>query len=1051
MEKLLKEKKSSASSAGRRGTSSKNSHNERFCDSSSLSSSDFSNDVGHNNGEVNNSHNESPSSSPYRLTTPTPTRPSNEGRDGALTRDEESKTKTSTSSTLGKTVHAVFTALAATSSNAATFSPSYGGGGASTMGLISEGHDDEAAGGECYSPSSSSSTTPRIMQVEFHPRGCVWNLILRVPLSATMAIGGSDGDSSGVEEDGGGFSNNEGRTSTTTATTTTTTMDAPLVITCCANEADEYVVEIATTDDNNVNSSNSSNSSDADDNLPQEGKQYHCEMKDVVEALEWLQRRILRAIRKEFRISAARGVADDDVGRESCGEMVLPEVVVVPPSLKGKVVRDAHGGRSVGSNEGITAAAYDTATKKNNQTAESNDQHQQTQQSSTTKRFYSYTPASKTRTIPAEINNNTKNSLHKSKGIAKSESIANMTDVTSKEVTSSESDDSHGTVEEDEEEEPNSEAVLSKKLCHVSRSSCSGYRSAATTTGNEDSRFFSNRRQLQQAASNNSRPTQSLPPTTDPLQVLGCTSSSSQEEDPEISPESLKSPVNEQVRPVVESMKGVGLPKSEIHLVRIGLYSRYSARQFFLNSNGDNVISSGSDYDEEVEREHQSMPTRGVNTSVFDGSDLNASERSLNFDYAMNGSSEALTMDVSNRSVCTEEDIRKAHLGLLSHKSMELRGIDRQSIFSSVGSEEGLNGGSVQVWNTMDSSKARLGLLSNLTMHATGMDRQSIYDYIPSEEELENDTARACNVMKAEGRAEGEVRMARKGVMSRNTMIKLKNGSKKDTTGDEQKIDERKVFQNMKGRCSEGELRSARRGIMSAASMIKYGAEAEALRQEILENEKVRRDAMQIEDATSREESASASMKASDGEIRSAKMGIASHKSMDSFRRKGVLKEDLSLPCRASFKDDQSSNDDDDDGSYHITETQIDVDSGDDVSDAKEDTKDTLVFSNHAMKKVEQVDILTEGQYYLGISMLVYMYSHLRETCRMGHTRVSIDDIDVHSCQSQQKLPLNGKYLSSTKTAGSIIRVVVDELDAEDEDDADHALLGGEDREYEKR
>jgi hypothetical protein len=31
----------------------------------------------------------------------------------------------------------------------------------------------------------------------------------------------------------------------------------------------------------------------------------------------------------------------------------------------------------------------------------------------------------------------------------------------------------------------------------------------------------------------------------------------------------------------------------------------------------------------------------------------------------------------------------------------------------------------------------------------------------------------------------------------------------------------------------------------------------------------------------------------------------------------------------------------------------------------------------------EFTDVLTEGQHYLGISMLVYMYSHLRETSRM--------------------------------------------------------------------
>ena len=62
-----------------------------------------------------------------------------------------------------------------------------------------------------------------------------------------------------------------------------------------------------------------------------------------------------------------------------------------------------------------------------------------------------------------------------------------------------------------------------------------------------------------------------------------------------------------------------------------------------------------------------------------------------------------------------------------------------------------------------------------------------------------------------------------------------------------------------------------------------------------------------------------------------------------------------------------------------------------------------------------------------------------------------MEDIDVHSCYPQYNSRRKIKYLSKTKSAGSIIRVVIDELDAEDENDADHELLSGEGKEYEKR
>ena len=81
------------------------------------------------------------------------------------------------------------------------------------------------------------------------------------------------------------------------------------------------------------------------------------------------------------------------------------------------------------------------------------------------------------------------------------------------------------------------------------------------------------------------------------------------------------------------------------------------------------------------------------------------------------------------------------------------------------------------------------------------------------------------------------------------------------------------------------------------------------------------------------------------------------------------------------------------------------------------------------------------------------MYSHLRETCRMGHTRINFEDVDVNSFQSLYGLSILGqqqgtrrssdgsggsgegissieriRYLDKTKSSGSIIRVVIDEL-----------------------
>jgi len=82
-------------------------------------------------------------------------------------------------------------------------------------------------------------------------------------------------------------------------------------------------------------------------------------------------------------------------------------------------------------------------------------------------------------------------------------------------------------------------------------------------------------------------------------------------------------------------------------------------------------------------------------------------------------------------------------------------------------------------------------------------------------------------------------------------------------------------------------------------------------------------------------------------------------------------------------------------------------------------------------------DILQEGQEYLSMAMLVNVYSKLRELSMLGHASVKLVDIDVNSHQSaarkkeMKRLGLlesnEDLYLGNTKTAGAIVRTVLDE------------------------
>ena len=199
-----------------------------------------------------------------------------------------------------------------------------------------------------------------------------------------------------------------------------------------------------------------------------------------------------------------------------------------------------------------------------------------------------------------------------------------------------------------------------------------------------------------------------------------------------------------------------------------------------------------------------------------------------------------------------------------------------------------------------------------------------------------------------------------------------------------------------------------------------------------------------------------------EGELRLAKLGCLSKKSMQNFRDTGVLKKSNSVVTFSDAdgnRDSRRSVGNRDDDIDTDTEKIEKVDKVTPIAKAKKskkssddevDINDTLVFSKNELLKKDS-DILTEGQYFLGISMLVYMYSHLRETCRMGHTRCKMEDIDVHSLQSQYRVGKTTKYLDDTKTAGSIIRIVIDELDYTDENEEENDIVGDENKEYEKR
>lgn len=231
----------------------------------------------------------------------------------------------------------------------------------------------------------------------------------------------------------------------------------------------------------------------------------------------------------------------------------------------------------------------------------------------------------------------------------------------------------------------------------------------------------------------------------------------------------------------------------------------------------------------------------------------------------------------------------------------------------------------------------------------------------------------------------------------------------------------------------------------------------------------------------------------SNGEIRSATKGIMSSRSMELFSKAKLAKLDeeetyndanstqknhaakktssmrdalLAAAKKSSSNEESATTTPKRSGSSSGGSSAAKSGWGNIVNDARraslEDSASGSSWVKNRRASISQSDILTEGQHYLSISMMVYMYSHLRETCRMGHTRVKFEELDVNSFQSLYgRGPAKGndsssfKYLNITKSSGSIVRTIIDELgslnERESNEDNNQDLMGGHSasREYE--
>ena len=295
---------------------------------------------------------------------------------------------------------------------------------------------------------------------------------------------------------------------------------------------------------------------------------------------------------------------------------------------------------------------------------------------------------------------------------------------------------------------------------------------------------------------------------------------------------------------------------------------------------------------------------------------------------------------------------------------------------------------------------------------------------------------------------------------------KLEEAIESEPANNDQSNSDDSFYDKMKKQCPEGELRSAFQGILSHRSLIKFGQEADKIRQQLLLDS----DDDNLLDEPPKD--AKLTRRCS-GEMRSAAKGIVSRNSMTDFHsnihgnyRRASSSGEKRPAVKAHVRRASISSGEESSARRGIGREKIisniicnahagrrvsSLSTDDETISSSSDNIESASVKLTEMESAPALDILAEGQTFLGISMLVYMYSHLREAVRMGLTRVNMQDIDVNSCQSQYTSHPKRAYLNKTKTAGSIIRVVIDELDNEDENDANHELLSGEDKEYERR
>ena len=340
------------------------------------------------------------------------------------------------------------------------------------------------------------------------------------------------------------------------------------------------------------------------------------------------------------------------------------------------------------------------------------------------------------------------------------------------------------------------------------------------------------------------------------------------------------------------------------------------------------------------------------------------------------------------------------------------------------------------------------------------------------QEEGEKDMTQVVKAMKSEHRTDGEIRVAKAGLVSRKTMLNMRNMAEasdsssadvndrprrsmsktesdqltsksweEDSQDSVERADEEEAlklsFEN------EAEIRQARRGLISQHTMRRLSLQS---------NERNFDDPDPVH-----EEKDKPKRRISTREIHMMRQGCASRRSILSADSQLRMKR-VPSQIHVSFLDDSHSDiaEVEEEKNQQAAEIKkATVAAAKKVVVSEDDDEDEnagmLVFSNNALEQSKKLDVLTEGQYFLGISMLVYMYSHLRETCRTGHTRCNMYDVDTHSVQSQYKGGKITSFLSASKTAGSIIRLVIDELEDANEDDADHEIVGGESKEYERQ